>query len=45
MTSPKSAMIAAILGVLLGLTVTATPAFADGNPDSGTLTWSSPLTR
>lgn len=42
MTSPKRAIIAAILGVLLGLLAT-TPALAA--PGSGTLTWSSPLAR
>lgn len=43
MTSPKRAILAAILGVLLGLMVATTPAAAE--PGSGTLTWASPLAR
>jgi hypothetical protein len=43
MTSPKRAILAAILGVLLGLLLVATPAVAE--PGSGTLTWASPLAR
>lgn len=43
MTLPKRGILAALLGILLGLLVTAAPAVAD--PGSGTLTWASPLAR
>jgi hypothetical protein len=46
MTSPQRVLLTAMTGVLLGLCLLATPAFADVSaPTSGTLTWAEPTHR